>query len=208
MTIDYLREIRRYNVRHTAPDPARSALLVIDMQQFFAGIAGPILPNVTAVIDACRGAGIPVIFTRHGHRDIEADGGMLVSWWGDNIRYGTPDWELLPEMVPRSDERVLDKDRYSVFRRTDLETDLRSAGIGELIIVGVLTNCCCETTARDGFVRDFRIFFVADGTATVNDDLQIASLKTLSYGFAHVVSTDALCAFLAEVAEGGGTTDG
>ncbi|HSQ86804.1 MAG TPA: isochorismatase family protein [Desulfobacterales bacterium] len=82
--------------------------------------------------------------------------------------------------------------RYSVFQGTDLEERLRSGEIEELIITGVMTNCCCETTARDAFVKDFRVFFVSDATATANDELHIASLKNLAYGFAHIISTEQL----------------
>jgi isochorismate hydrolase len=88
--------------------------------------------------------------------------------------------------------------RYSVFQRTGLEERLRSGEIEELIITGVMTNCCCETTARDAFVKDFRVFFVSDATATANDELHIASLKNLAYGFAHIISTEQLCGQLSK----------
>jgi len=87
---------------------------------------------------------------------------------------------------------VLDKNRYSAFAGTNLEQMLRNIDRDELIISGVMTNCCCETTARDGFVRDFRIFFTTDGTATVNQDLHRASLKTLAFGFAYLADVDSL----------------
>jgi isochorismate hydrolase len=90
--------------------------------------------------------------------------------------------------------------RYSVFQGTDLEERLRSGEIEELIITGVMTNCCCETTARDAFVKDFRVFFVSDATATANDELHIASLKNLAYGFAHIISTEQLCRHLSKKA--------
>ena len=107
--------------------------------------------------------------------------------------YGTPDWQLMPEFTPGEEDLLIDKNRYSAFFNTDLDETLRAEGIEELIITGVMTNCCCETTAREGFVRDYRIFFAADATATANDDLHLSTLKTLAYGFAHIVSSEEVC---------------
>jgi isochorismate hydrolase len=118
---------------------------------------------------------------------------MLAQWWGESIIYGSKEWELMKNLSPLETEPVLDKNRYSAFYETNLDESLRSRGIEELIMTGVMTNCCCETTAKDGFVRDYRIFFVSDATATVNEELHLASLMNLAYGFAHVLSTDQLC---------------
>ena len=189
---DFLEEIAQYNVRQRRPEAKSCALLVIDMQQFFCPVAAPIMGNVLSTIDTCRSAGMGIIFTRHGHRDVDLDGGMLSQWWGDCIEYGTSEWELIKELCPAETDDVLDKNRYSAFFGTGLDEILKSRDIDQLIITGVLTNCCCETTARDGFVRDYRIFFVADGTATVNTELHLSSLKNLAYGFAHVLSAEQL----------------
>jgi isochorismate hydrolase len=196
MSWDYLNEISPYNMRNAWPRPDRCALLVIDMQQYFLSIARPILENVQSIIKACQWGGAGIIFTRHGHKDISKDGGMLEKWWGDLIAYGSKDWELMDSLKPTDSDEIVDKNRYSVFSGTGLEDRLKSRGIEELIITGVMTNCCCETTARDAFVRDFRVFFVSDATATINDELHIASLKNLAYGFAHIVSTNQLCRYL------------
>jgi len=67
--------------------------------------------------------------------------------------------------------------------------------------MGVPKTCCCETTARDAFIRDYRVFFVGDATATVNDELHLASLKNLGFGFAPVVSTDQVCGWMGEKME-------
>jgi nicotinamidase-related amidase len=131
-----------------------------------------------------------VLFTRHGHRDPARDGGMLRKWWGDLIRRGSRDWELLEGLGRAANEPIIDKNRYSAFFGTRLDARLRKKGIEDLIICGVMTNCCCETTARDAFVRDYRVFFVADATATANEELHEASLMNLAFGFAHVVRTE------------------
>ena len=198
MSSDYLNEINQYNIRRAWPKPDRCALLVIDMQQYFLSMAAPILGNVMSVIKACKSKGVKIIFSRHGHRDISKDGGMLKKWWGDLIDYGSKDWKLIDSLKPTDTDVIVDKNRYSVFQGTGLEERLKSGEIEELIITGVMTNCCCETTARDAFVKDFRVFFVSDATATVNDELHIASLKNLAYGFAHIISTEQLCGYLSK----------
>ena len=187
---DYLNQISPYNIRQATPKPSKCALMVIDMQQYFQSIAASILGNVMSIIDACRSRGMRLIYTRHGHEDIKKDGGMLDKWWGDYIQYGSKDWELIKALQLDDNDTILDKKRYNAFHGTDLDNSLRSIGVEELIITGVLTNCCCETTARDTFVRDYRVFFVSDATATVNDDLHLATLKNMAFGFAHVLSTE------------------
>jgi isochorismate hydrolase len=196
MSPDYLTQIDRYNIRHACLKPGRCALLVIDMQQYFLSIARSILGNVLSIIEACRSKGIRIIFTRHGHRNVLEDGGMLAQWWGDHIDYGSKDWELIKSLKPSAADEIIDKNRYSAFHRTGLDETLTSQKIDELIITGVMTNCCCETSARDAFVRDYRVFFVSDATATVSDDLHLASLKNLAFGFSYIVSTKQLCGYL------------
>ena len=185
-------------LRQASVRKARSALLVIDMQRYFAGIAEPIVSNFTKVIDACRSARMPIIFTQHGYRDPMMDAGMLGEWWGDPILIGTSDWEFLPGVLPHDEDRVVAKKRYDAFFGTDLEMLLRSFDVQDVIIGGVMTNLCCETTAREAFVRDFRVFFLADGTATVSEAYQLASLKNLAYGFAYLKRCDEVVEDLTE----------
>jgi isochorismate hydrolase len=196
MSPDYLTQIEPYNIRHACPKPGRCTLLVIDMQQYFHSIATPILGNVLSIIDACRSKGIRIIFTRHGHKNVLEDGGMLAEWWGDQIDYGSKDWELIKSLTPSAADEIIDKNRYNAFHETGLDDSLKSKKIDELIITGVMTNCCCETTARDAFVRDYRVFFVSDATATASDELHLASLKNISFGFSYIVSTKQLCGYL------------
>ncbi|XXG60368.1 hypothetical protein AAC387_Pa04g2295 [Persea americana] len=69
---------------------------------------------------------------------------------------------------------------------------LRDKGIEEVIITGVMTNLCCETTARDAFVRGFRVFFSTDATATSSREMHEATLLNLGYGFAYLVDCNSL----------------
>jgi isochorismate hydrolase len=187
-----LKELRPYRERRARIRPEHSALLVIDLQNYFDQIVQPILRNIQNVIQFCRQKNIPVIFTQHGHADAASDGGVLGEWWGEVILHGTKEWKFIPEMKIESKDRVLQKKRYSAFFETDLEQFLRSKGIKDLIISGVMTNLCCETTARDAFMRDYRVFFLIDGTATGKEDHHLATLKNLGYGFAYLITCDEL----------------
>jgi len=91
---------------------------------------------------------------------------------------------------------VLEKPRYGAFHGTDLELILRSRGIDSVIITGIATNVCAETTAREATVRDFRVFFLSDGTSTVDingvprDVLVRATCAMLGMAFAQVLTVD------------------
>ena len=187
-----LKELKPYRERKAVVDPKHAALLVIDMQNYFHRIIQPILKNLSKVIQSCRQKGLPIIFTQHGHTDPPADGGVLGEWWGEVILHGTRDWKFLPEIKIESKDTVLPKKRYSAFYETNLEKVLQSKGIQDLIISGVMTNLCCETTARDAFMRDYRVFFLIDGTSTGKDDHHLATLKNLGFGFAYLMTCDEL----------------
>ena len=187
-----LEELGPYRERKATIDPKHAALLIIDMQNFFHQIIQPILKNLLRVIQSCRQRNLPIIFTQHGHTDPPSDGGVLGEWWDQVILHGTKDWKFIPELKIEPKDTVLPKKRYSAFYKTDLEKILQSKGIQDLIISGVMTNLCCETTARDAFMRDYRVFFLIDGTATGKDDHHLATLKNLGFGFAYLITCDEL----------------
>ena len=187
-----LKELIPYREKKGSVDPKQAALLVIDIQDYFQRIVGPILKNLLKVIQSCRLKNIPIIFTQHGHTDPPSDGGVLGEWWGEVILYGTKHWKFIPEIRIESKDTILPKKRYSAFYETDLEKILRSKGIRDLIISGVMTNLCCETTARDAFMRDYNVFFLIDGTATRKEDHHLATLKNLGFGFAYLLTCDEL----------------
>lgn len=186
---EYLTEIDKYNVRTAKPDPALCALLIVDMQEYFRPIALSVADKVSHVLAACRSRSVPVFYTRHGHKDISVDGGMIYQWWGQSVTYGAGEWQIMQEVAPKERDTVLDKRRYSAFRGTGLDGILRDLGVTELIVTGVLTNCCCENTAREAFDLDYRVFFASDATAAANEELHLSSLRNLAFGFAYVLSS-------------------
>ncbi|MGQ9645358.1 MAG: isochorismatase family protein [Thermodesulfobacteriota bacterium] len=191
-----LTELKPYRERKAQIDPQHCALLAIDMQNYFQGIAEPVLKNIKRVIQVCRSQNIPILFTQHGHTHPDSNGGILGKWWGELIIDGTEEWRFLPDIEIQPNDTTIAKKRYSAFFETDLDKILRSRDIQDLIISGVMTNLCCETTARDAFMRDYRVFFLIDGTATWKSELHLATLKNLGFGFAYLFTCDELIQML------------
>ncbi len=199
-TSEWLDIISPYNQHEMELNIESSALLLVDCQNYFldesnggnciGGIAA--LPNMKRLQEAFRASGRPVIFTRHIHHPDGIDAGILGWWWGDMIVDGTPESEIANELAPNADEYIIRKHRYSAFYNTDLETVLRCYGIEDLVIAGVMTNLCCETSARDAFIRDYRVFFPADANGAATEEMHIASLTNISWGVAYVSTTDEL----------------
>jgi nicotinamidase-related amidase len=203
----WLDEIKRSNTHRMRLRKGKACLLVIDMQNEFVAedgavffhYAGAIIPNIKSLLGAFREARLPVVYTGHVHENPEVDGGMTAEWWpeikmGKSLIKGTKGVEIYSALKPRKGEPVIWKHRYSAFYNTDLEIVLRGMGVTDLVIAGVLTNCCCESTARDAFFRDFRVFFLADATATSEPEFHLASLRNLAFGFAYVTTTDDILA--------------
>jgi isochorismate hydrolase len=192
----FLKEVSPYRKKKAVIDRKHAALFVIDLQNYFLRIVQPVLGNILRVIQVCRQENVPVIFTQHGHTEPVSDGGMLEEWWGQLIIGGTKDWKLLPDLTLEAADTLIMKKRYSAFFDTDLDEALRSKGTKDVIISGVMTNLCCETTAREAFMRDYRVFFLIDGTATGRQDLHLATLKNLGFGFSYLLTCGELIQML------------
>ncbi len=200
-----LKELAPYNVHKMKLAVPAAALLVVDMQNAFIHPDGSIyLPAgaaiadaVAAVANAFRAAGRPVFFTRHAEDPAGGNAGMMAFWWEDSSpKEGTWEAAIFEGLAPRPGDVVIPKIRYNAFVATDLELRLREAGVKDLAITGVMTNLCCESTARDAFMRDFRVFFAADGTAAPSLEFHRGSLLNLAYGFAYVLTCDELVAMV------------
>jgi nicotinamidase-related amidase len=187
--------------------PHRTALVNVDMQSCFVegspiaaqdGLA--VLERINRVAAACRRAGILVIHTSNVFRADGSNLGVLAEF--DPIvktgilNKGSEAAALHRKLLVDGRDILLDKPRFGAFHGTDLELILRSRGIDTLIITGIATNVCCETTAREAAVRDFRVLFLSDGTSTFSiGDLSVAELQkatcaTLGKVFAQVLTVD------------------
>ncbi len=175
-----------------------AALLVIDMQHVFlegstkVQDAEPVIARVADLVSEFRRRERPVIFTRHLHKDDGSDGGNLKWWWGSVILESSEAGELHKAIMPEEGDLVVRKNTYDAFNGTDLGKSLKEMGVTDVVVCGVMTNLCCETTAREAFCRNLRVKFVADGTSTAADSMQIATLINLAYGFAEVVVAEDL----------------
>jgi nicotinamidase-related amidase len=197
-TAAWLERIRPFNQHEMRLVPSKAALLVVDMQRFFLDPGSPtfteggiaILPNAQRLVAAFREAGRPLIFTRHVHHPDHLDSGIMGWWWEGMCLEGSAESEVHPDLAPRPNEKVIFKHRYSAFYNTDLETILRCLKVEDLVITGIMTNMCCESTARDAYYRDYRVFFPADATGSISEEMHLASLLNLAFGFAYVTTSD------------------
>ena len=178
------------------PNLGRSALLVLDVQRFFADPSShaclpaleAVLPNILRLARDFTAAGRPVIYTQHGSEP--GAGTLMQRWWGDDLQRGEERARLVPELEAAPPDRVLHKSRYSAFFGTDLDRWLARRGCDAVVICGVMTHLCCESTARHAFMKDLAPVMVADACASQDEDLHLGALRGLAHGFA-VVSTAA-----------------
>ncbi|HLD33160.1 MAG TPA: isochorismatase family cysteine hydrolase [Candidatus Nanoarchaeia archaeon] len=171
-----------------------TALLVIDMQNYFLDdkshafvpSSRHVLKNVLQLISLFRNHSQPIIFTYFA---IAREADPIGNWWGDTVREDSFQSQIFPAFRPRENEYIFRKSTYDSFYRTELETILRSSNIKHVVVAGVLSNLCCETTARQAFIRNFSVFFALDATAAYTEEMHLATLKNISYGFATPIST-------------------
>jgi ureidoacrylate peracid hydrolase len=190
-------------------DPARTALVVIDMQNTFCQPGAPaevpvsraIVPAINRLSRALRTRGVPVIWVLHAntHREGRSDWEVFFNHVvADQVRTRTIEslapgrqavWEEL-ETAPE-DVTVI-KNRYSalISGSSSLERVLRNLGIDTLLIAGTKTNVCCEATARDAMMLDFKVVMLTDCCAALSDDEHRATLETIIQQFGDVLSGD------------------
>lgn len=187
----------------------KTALVVIDLQNAFmlpgmpveVPAARDIVPNVNRLAQTVRAAGGKVIWVQvnlSGQRD---------SWSvffassprksaGPYLEPGTHGYALHDDLDVRDEDLIVPKTRYSVFIQgsSDLDATLRKLGIDTVVVVGTLTNVCCESSARDAMMLNYKVIMVSDANATTSDAEHRASLAAIARSFGEVVSTDELIA--------------
>ena len=200
------KKIKHTHHNKTVFRPHTSSLLVIDMQQFFCTPSShaylkdskKIIPTIQQLITVYRQHSLPVIFTRYALLQKESPGAMG-RWWND-VLYDDDDFSnIISPLQPLPNELVIRKTQYSAFYETDLDQTLKKLKITTVLITGVLTHLCCETTARDAFMRNYDVFFLTDATTSDTQDLHDASLRTLSDGFATLVTTNEVLSWIKEM---------
>ena len=194
-------------------DPARTALIVVDLQNGFmmpgvahalCDTAREIVPNVNLIADAVRRTGGKVFWIQNTH-----DEGCLTSWSHfhedltrperrgarvESMSEGKPGHQLWADLEVRPEDEIVQKTRFSAFIQgsSDLEARLRAQGYDTLIITGTVTNVCCESTARDAMMLNFRTIMVTDGNAANSDAEHNASLIAFYLTFGDIMDTQML----------------
>lgn len=209
---------RRGGRRYAFPqiDASRTALLVIDMQVYFMqpGMAAEvpeargIVPNINRLAQALRIAGGQVVWlvSTMDHSVSEDWSVMMHELFSherreamlENLRKGSKGHALWPEFSVEPEDWKVEKSRFSAFIQgsSNIEERLRAAEIDTLIITGTLTDVCCESTARDAMMRNFKTIVISDANAAACDEDHNNALNALARLFSDVVSTDDVIARL------------
>jgi isochorismate hydrolase len=186
---------------NTAPwrvAPARSMLLIHDMQRYFlqpfdtAAPGRALIANIVGLRDACDRLGIPVVYTAQPGGMDPAERGLLMDFWGAGMSSAPAAQHVVPELSPRATDVVLTKWRYSAFHRTELLELLRAAGRDQLIICGVYAHLGVLVTASDAFASDIQAFVVGDAVADFSRAHHIGALSYAAQRCGSVISIQTL----------------
>jgi ureidoacrylate peracid hydrolase len=206
------RVVARRGREHIFDDlvPAKTALVVVDMQMGFmphevahspCEMALQIIPNINRLARCVRATGGTVIWIQTAYTDE-----TLTSW---STLYGmvgpkgaekrrrslsvtSEGYQLHPALQLEAQDLVVEKKRYSAFIQgsSNIEEVLRARGLDTLLITGTVTNVCCESTARDAMMRNFKVVMITDGNAANSDEDHNAALNNFYLTFGDIMSTD------------------
>ena len=195
-------------------DSVRTALLVVDMQRYFVepGYAGAspwgpeIVPTVNQVADALRRKGGIVVWLQMRAPSEPEDWSSLrerYSAEAAKARWGAlapadPGFDLAPGLDLHDEDLRVVKTRYSAFIRgsSDLDERLRNRGVDTVLVCGVATNACCESTARDAMMLDYRVLMVSDACAAATDEEHASALRNFYLYFGDVQTSAQVIALL------------
>jgi ureidoacrylate peracid hydrolase len=198
-------------------DPAKTALVVVDMQNAFmlpgvahalCPMAEKIVPNINRLARAVRDSGGTVVWIKTTFKDDALKNWstyfeMVTPQQGAKriaaLTTGSKGHELWAALGVRPADLIVEKTRFSAFIQgsSDLADALRNRGIDTVLITGTVTNVCCESTARDAMMLNFKTIMVTDGNAAVTNEDHSASLCAFYLTFGDIMSTDMLIACLA-----------
>jgi ureidoacrylate peracid hydrolase len=206
------RVVKRHGREHVHEDlsPAKTALVVVDMQNAFMlpGVAHSpclmaqeIVPNINKLAQAVRETGGTVVWIQTLYTDDTLENWStlydMLGVTGTEKRAkalagGSKGYELWPDLDVKPEDLIVVKNRYSAFIQgsSNLEQVLRERGIDTVLITGTVTNVCCESTARDAMMLNFKTVMITDGNAAVTDDDHNASLAGFYLIFGDIMSTD------------------
>lgn len=198
--------------RVLAPEPGRTALLVVDMQRGFVdpgeamevAPAREMIPRLRALVDAFRAKGQPVVFTEFlysprvpllvgelhpEHRAAPPGAPRGFGMPSSSCLEGDPSVSTVEALAPRPDELVVRKHWYDAFNGTALDGALRARGITSVVVTGTMTDICVLATVVGAFNREYRVTVVEDCVATLWPEIQRATLDIVGRAFGRVVSS-------------------
>jgi ureidoacrylate peracid hydrolase len=197
-------------------DPRRTAHLVIDMQNGFMEPGAPvevpmargIVENINRISDVVRRSGGLNVFVRFTTPEGDAPAWpVFMERMGPEgsathraaFTPGAHYWQFWPTLAIGTGDVTIDKFRFSAFTpgASGIDKLLRERGIDTVIVTGTLSNCCCESTARDAMQLNYRVLFAADATAALSDEAHAATLATMALVFADLYSAEELAELLA-----------
>ncbi|MBI4406168.1 MAG: isochorismatase family protein [Deltaproteobacteria bacterium] len=178
-----------------APHPVKlqrnPAILILDVQRiFFDPASGAFLPvapvvlgNIRSLIQAFECRNLPIFFTRH----LDEGLGPMAEWWGKGI--AAHDWHS--QMAIECEKHtVVIKSSYDSFHQTELGRLLKRCGVDQVVVVGVMTHLCVESTVRSAFGFGLSPIIPIDAVGSKNECLHLSALTTLAHGFAQMTDTE------------------
>jgi nicotinamidase-related amidase len=187
-------EVPEYEVHEEVRvDPAKTALIVVDMQNDFVKEGGTLVvpdaeatvPTIKGLLDSARESGIRVVFTQDTHNE----GDLEWEIWPEHVREGSWGWEIVEELKPLEAEVAIRKVRYDAFYGTHLDHFLRIWDVDTLIICGTVANICVHYTAASAALRWYGVIIPKDATSALDPfDLE-ASLRQTTFLFAGRITT-------------------
>jgi len=181
-------------------NPDRTAAVVVDMQNGFCHPEGTLYaPGSEAAIEPCarlvdraREAGARVVFTRDVHPPEQFEDNHYYDEfdrWGEHVREGSWEAELVAEFAPQERDLVVVKHTYDAFHRTELEGWLDAHGVDDLVICGTLANVCVLHTAGSAGLRDYRPVLVEDAIGYIEEGDREYALDHADWLFGEVTQT-------------------
>lgn len=174
-------------------DPAGGLQAAAD--QFDLALLRRCIPQCKRLIESARRASVPVIFVKYEYRSDYKDGGVLIQKISPSrpefgyIAEGSWDAEIIDDLEVTEKDIIVKKARFGAFYSTSLESVLRSLKIETLVICGVTTHVCVETTAREAAQRDYQVVIASDATEEVNELWKQTALASFGavFGWVHTV---------------------
>lgn len=187
-------EVPEYEVQgEVRLDPARTVLVVVDMQNDFVKEGGslvvpdaePSIPKVQGLLELARESGMKVVYSQDTHTEGDPEWEI----WPEHAREGTWGWKIVEELAPREDEAVIRKVRYDAFYGTHLDHFLRLWGIETLIVCGTVANICVHYTAASASLRWYDVVIPRDAVSALDPfDLE-SSLRQTAFLFNGRITT-------------------